>query len=132
MFINEITQAFYNFIAPKISDDANKKVTVQFPTYEKIDCAITSNKAEANVQRTKQLVVVGSSALAAACTLTATPSEDLEAGSEMYVKFSCGATAYNVTVKKNSDDTGVALTGVSSSIVTKHLIWDGSNWILIA
>ena len=84
-----------------------------------------------DLKRTTSLVTLGSSNLAAATTLTATPDAKLPKGAIMYVKFQCGSTKYDVTVKKSSEDTGVTIVGVASSTVCKSVLWDGTNWIVV-
>lgn len=132
MWINKTNGASYNFVAPGIESDTEQRVEVIFPTYAAQSLTIASNKALANIERTHELITVGAAALEADCTLTATPAVELPAGSVMVVRFSCGATKYDMTVKKSASDTGVKLTGVASSTVAKQLLWDGSNWIVLS
>ena len=130
MYINENTKGVYNFKAPEIEEDAEKVTEVQFPTFEKKTVTLSSNAGSATIKRTKTLVDISANNLAAATTLTLTATK-IDAGSVVFVKYKCGGTAYNVTVKKNADDAGVALAGTASSTTCKSVMWDGEAWIVL-
>ena len=69
--INTENNASYNFVAPSIPEDADKKTEVMFPTAEVVSPTISSNKADAPVRRQKTIVKLGT--LSAATTLTLAP-----------------------------------------------------------
>lgn len=129
--LNKENGASYSFKAPNIEEDTGKNVEVMFPTFDDIAVTLSSNAGSVAIKRTTSLVTLGSSNLAAATTLTATPDAKLPKGAIVYVKFQCGSTKYDVTVKKSSEDTGVTIVGVASSTVCKSVLWDGTNWIVV-
>lgn len=131
MYNNHSNGASYGFKAPNIAGDAGKDTQVMFPTFELLKPTLSSNAAAVDVVRTTTAVDLGSTALAAAATLTAKPASDLPAGSRLMVKWVNGATKYDVTVKKDSYDSGVALTGVQSVGVCYELVWLDSKWVLL-
>ena len=55
--INTENNASYNFVAPSIPEDADKKTEVMFPTAEVVSPTISSNKADAPVRRQKTIVL---------------------------------------------------------------------------
>ncbi|MBQ1652669.1 MAG: hypothetical protein II575_02360 [Bacteroidales bacterium] len=129
--INKTNGASYSFKAPNIEEDTGKNVEVMFPTFDDIAVTLSSNAGSAAIKRTASIVKLGTENLAAATTLTATPSDELPKGAIIYVLFKCGSTKYDVTVKKNATDTGVTIVGVASSTVCKSVLWDGTNWIVV-
>lgn len=131
MYLNETNGSSYNFVAPGIEEDAGKHIKTVFPTFDDKAVTLSSNAGSVAIKRTTSLVTLGSSNLAAATTLTATPDAKLPKGAIMYVKFQCGSTKYDVTVKKNAEDTGVTIVGVASSTVCKSVLWDGTNWVVV-
>lgn len=127
--INTENNASYNFMAPSIDDDADKKVEVVFPTAEAIEPAISSNKAEAPVRRQTTVVKLGT--LSAAATLTLAPEPaNLNVGAEVIVNWTSDATARNVTVKVG-EDTVATLAGTASTNVSKRLVWDGESFLAV-
>lgn len=131
MYLNKETNASYNFVAPKISEDENKKVEVVFPTSEKKDVTISDNAALVDIKRNVTIVDLGSDALAAAATVTLNPDSQLPVGAKAYVKWANGSTKYDVTVKKDSSTTCGTLVGVASTTVTKELMWTGTTWVVV-
>lgn len=131
MYNNHSNGASYGFKAPNIPGDAGKDTEVMFPTFELLKPTLSSNAAKVDVVRTHTAVDLGSDALAAAATLTAAPAEDLPNGSRLMVKWLNGSTKYDVTVKKDSADSGIALTGVQSVGVCYELVWLDSKWVLL-
>ena len=131
MFINKKNGASYGFVAPEIEADNGKKIEVQFPTFGILTPTISSNKAEVKVERTTTVVDLGSTALAAATTVVATPSANLPAGARLMVKWANGGTKYDVTLKKDADTTCATLTGIASTTVCYELVWTGTAWQLL-
>lgn len=131
MFINKKTGASYGFVAPEISEDAGKDIKVPFPTFETQKPTLSSNAAAVTVKRTTTLVDLGSSALAAAATVTATADSNLPAGARLMVKWANGGTKYDVTLKKDAATTCATLTGVASTTVCYELVWTGETWQLL-
>lgn len=131
MYINKKTGASYGFVAPEIAADANKDTQVVFPTFETLKPTLSSNAASVDVVRTTTIVDLGSSALAAAATLTATADSELPAGARLMVKWANGGTKYDVTLKKDADTTCATLTGIANTTVCYELVWTGSAWQLL-
>ena len=127
--INTENNASYNYVAPSIPEDADKKVEVVFPTAEAVEPEISSNKAEVPVRREKTIVKLGS--LSAATTLTLVPEPaNLNVGAVVAVNWKSDSTARDITVKVG-DDTVATLAGTASTTVTKQLLWDGEGFIAI-
>lgn len=131
MYLNKTNGSSYNFVAPSIEEDAGKHTKAVFPTFDDITVTLSNKEGSVAIKRTTSLVTLGSSNLDASITLTATPDAKLPKGAIVYVKFQCGATKYDVTVKKNATDTGVTIVGVASSTVCKSVLWDGTNWVVV-
>ena len=132
MWIDKEKNASYNFVAPKIAEDANKQVNVMFPTVGVKSVTLNTNAATVEVERTTTIVDLGSDNLSAAATLTLTPGDGLPAGAEVLVKWSNGSTKYDVTVKKDASTTVGTLVGVANTTVTKRLVWSGSAWLIVS
>lgn len=131
MYLNKETNASYNFVAPNISEDENKKVEVAFPTSEKKDVTLSANKAEVDIKRNITIVDLGSDALTTAAVVTLIPDSQLPIGAKVYVKWTNGTAAVGVNVKKDSSAAAVNLPGAASSTVTRELLWTGTDWLLV-
>lgn len=127
--INTENNASYNFVAPCIPEDADKKVEVVFPTAEAVEPEISSNKAEVPVRREKTIVKLGSRSAATTLTLVPEPA-NLNVGAVVAVNWTSDSTARDITVKVG-DDTVATLAGTASTTVTKQLLWDGEGFIAI-
>jgi len=127
--INMKFNASYNFVAPDIEDDADKKIEPVFPTSEVVTPDISSNKATVQVRRQNTIVKLGS--LSAAMELTLEPeAANLNTGAVVIVSWTSDGTARNITVKIASD-TVATLAGTASTKVTKQLVWDGESFLTI-
>ncbi|MDD4395607.1 MAG: hypothetical protein PHQ33_06960 [Bacteroidales bacterium] len=102
-----------------------------FPTFEAKSVTLSNKAGTAKIKRTETLVDLGSTNLDGATTLTLEADSNLPAGAKVRVKFPCGTTKYDVTVKKDSTDTGVVLVGVTSTTVCKSVMWSGTAWIAL-
>jgi hypothetical protein len=131
MYINKNNGASYGFVAPEIEADTDKDTKVVFPTFETQTPTLSSNAATVDVVRTTTVVDLGSTALAAAATLTAKADSNLPAGSRLMVKWANGGTKYDVTLKLNASTTCATLTGVASTTVCYELVWTGTAWQLL-
>lgn len=129
MYINKTNGASYNYKAPNISDDANSKVVAIFPTFESQEVTLVSNAATATIKRTETLIDLGDTALTANATLTLTPDTNLPAGAKVRVKFAESGNIKTVTVKKDADDDGVTLNGMTSRTICRTVMWSGTEWI---
>ena len=120
--INTENNASYNFVAPSIPEDADKKTEVMFPTAEVVSPTISSNKADAPVRRQKTIVKLGT--LSAATTLTLAPEPaNLNVGAMVAVNWTSDGTA--------RADTVATLSGTASTKVTKQLMWDGESFLAV-
>lgn len=127
--INTENNASYNFKAPSIPEDADKKTEVMFPTAEVVSPTISSNKADAPVRRQKTIVKLGT--LSAATTLTLIPEPaNLNVGAMVAVNWTSDGTARAITVKVGTD-TVATLSGTASTMVTKQLMWDGESFLAV-
>lgn len=127
--INTENNASYNFVAPSIPEDADKKTEVMFPTAEVVSPTISSNKADAPVRRQKTIVKLGT--LSAATTLTLIPEPaNLNVGAMVAVNWTSDGTARAITVKVGTD-TVATLSGTASTMVTKQLMWDGESFLAV-
>lgn len=131
MYNNHSNGASYGFKAPLIEKDAFKHTDVVFPTFETLTPTLSSNAATVDVVRTTTVVDLGSTALAAAATLTAKADSNLPAGSRLMVKWANGGTKYDVTLKLDASTTCATLTGVASTTVCYELVWTGTTWVLL-
>lgn len=127
--INMKFNSSYNFVAPDIEDDADRKIEPVFPTGEAVTPEINSNKATVKVRRHNTIVKLGS--LSAATELTLEPeAANLNIGAEVVVSWTSDGTAHNITVKVGAD-TVATLSGTASNKVTKQLVWDGESFLAI-
>lgn len=129
MYIKKETNASYNFVAPNIEKDADKKVEVYFPTSEFVEPTLSSNAAEVVVERDTTVIDLGT--LEAAATLTLTPGESLNIGARVVVKAASDGTARALTVKKDADTTVATVSGTASTAKVKQFVWTGTAWIMI-
>ena len=127
--INTENNASYNFVAPSIPEDADKKTEVMFPTAEVVSPTISSNKADVPVRRQKTIVKLGT--LSAATTLNLAPEPaNLNVGAMVAVNWTSDGTARAITVKVGND-TVATLSGTASTKVTKQLMWDGESFLSV-
>ena len=130
MFFSKKTNASYNFVAPEIEKDADKKVEVVFPTAELVEPTLSSNAAEVKVERDTTIVDLGT--LEAAATLTLTPGNSLNIGAKVVVKSASDGTARAVTVKQDASTTVDTISGTANTTKAKQYMWTGSAWIAIS
>ena len=130
MYQRKETNASYNFVAPNIEKDTDKKVEVCFPTSEFVEPVISSNAAEVKVERDTTIIDLGT--LSAAATLTITPGNCLNVGAKVIVKTTSDGTARNVTVKQDADTTVDTISGTASTTKSRQYVWTGTAWIAIS
>lgn len=130
MYLNKETNASYNFKAPNIPGDADKKIEVFFPTAEAVTPELSSNKAEVTVNCNTTVIDLGS--VSAAPTLTMTPGNDLNIGAKAIVKVtSTAGSSINLTIKQDSSTTVGTVAVAAGATVVKEIVWTGSAWALI-
>ena len=130
MYFRKETNASYNFVAPNIEKDADKKVEVVFPTAEFVEPTLSSNAAKVKVERDTTIVDLGT--LEAAATLTLTPGASLNIGAKVVVKAASDGTARAVTVKRDAATTVDTISGTANTTKAKQYMWTGSTWIAIS
>lgn len=129
MYIEKKNNASYNFVAPDIEKDADKKVEFVFPTSELVQPTLSSNAATVEVERDKTIIDLGT--MEAATTLTLTPGKSLNIGASVIVKAASDGTARALTVKKDASTTVATISGTASTTKVKQFVWTGTAWIMI-
>ena len=113
MYINKKNGSSYNFEAPNIIEDTNKKVKAIFPTAEAVSPTVSANAASVAINREKTIIAFGS--LSAATTLELVPvAANLNVGAVVIVSWTSDSTARNITVKLG-DNTVATLAGSAST-----------------
>ncbi len=129
MYINKKNGSSYNFEAPNIIEDTNKKVKAIFPTAEAVSPTVSANAASVAINREKTIIAFGS--LSAATTLELVlVAANLNVGAVVIVSWTSDSTARNITVKLG-DNTVATLAGTASTKVNKQLMWDGETFLAI-
>lgn len=126
-FLNMITNAAYNFFAPSIDADSNKKVEIVFPTFEKKTPAFAAVQAVA-VERMTTVLDLGE--LTDACTINLTIGADVQMGAKLAIKAKSDTTARNVTC--GTGFLGGAIAGTISKTKVQHYTYDGTAFIPVA
>ena len=129
MYFKKETNASYNFVAPDIEKDADKKVEVVFPTSELVQPTLSSHAATVNVERENTIIDLGT--MDGATTLTITPGNSLNIGARVIVKAASDGTARALTVKQDADTTVATVSGTASTTKVKQFVWTGTAWIMI-
>ena len=127
--INTENNASYNFVAPGIPEDGDKKTETVFPTAEVVNPTVSSNKASAPVRRQTTVVKLGSLSAATQLTLAPEPA-NLNVGAMVAVNWTSDSTARDITVKVGTA-TVATLSGTASTNVTKQLMWDGESFLAV-
>lgn len=126
-WINDATGQKLSFKAPATKVGGDEIVT-QFPFVDSQALTISENKASATIAATETILTLGTENLSAACVLTVTPQ--LPIGAKLYVKFKCGGTKYDVTVKIG-ENTEATITGVANKTNLAAFLFDGTNLLSI-
>jgi hypothetical protein len=124
MFLDTTQNSSYNFKAPSIAADADQKIEVTFPTAEKQVVTAAATTAIA-INRTVTVIDLGE--LAAAMTLNATISDDVEVGAIIHIKALSDGTARAITF--GTGFTAPALAGVISKTKVQSFIFDGTSFL---
>lgn len=123
-YIQMTQNASYNFKAPNIEADADKKIEVVFPTSENQSVEAAATIA-VDVNRTTTLVDLGT--LAADATLNLTIGDDVPVGAILNVKAKSDTTARAITL--GTGFTGPAISGVISKTKSASYIFDGTTFL---
>lgn len=127
MYLNLINNSSYNFKAPNITADADKKVEVVFPTQE---AQTLTPGATIDVAITRQTTIVDCGELAANATLNATIGSDVERGAILNVKAKSDGTARSLTF--GTGFTAPAVSGTISKTKVVSFIYNGTAFLPIA
>ncbi len=122
--INMETNASYNFVAPKIDADANRKIEVVFPTSE-VQTVEATATTEVIIERLTTLIDLGE--LSSNCTLNAIIGEDIPVGANLTVKAKSDTTARTITW--GSGFVASAMSGTSNKTKVQSFIYDGEVFI---
>lgn len=121
---NRNTNASYNFTAPEIEEDANKKVEVTFPTSGSATVAVEDGVGEVEINR--QVVIVAVGKLEAALELNAILADHVQKGAMVLVVASCGATAYDITLADGFAE-ALVLKGKANTEKAWAFVYDGTE-----
>lgn len=127
MWINKLLNSSYNFLAPSIDADADKKVEVVFPTSE---AQVVAAAATIPIEVVRTNTVIDLGTLAADATVNATIGDDVPVGAILVVKAKSDGTARAVTFGTGID--GAALAGTISKTKTAMFVFDGTIFIGIS
>jgi hypothetical protein len=127
MYLNMTQNSSYNFKAPSIAADADKKIEVVFPTQEALAPAVAAVTA---VEINRQTTVIDLGELAANVTLNATIGTDVERGAIVTVKAKSDGTARSVTF--GDGFTAPAVAGTISKTKVVSFIYDGASFLPMA
>ncbi len=125
--INMNNNASYNFKAPNITEDSDKKVEVVFPTVEKQEPTFSATQA-VTIKRQKTILDLGK--LTGASTVNLTIGDDVELGAELTVVAKSDTTARDVTM--GTGFLGGGITGVISKTFAQHFVYNGVKFVAIA
>ena len=126
MYLHLTTNGSYNFKAPAIDADAEKKIEVVFPTQEQRDTTIDGS---ANVAVDRAVTVIDMTVEADA-TLTGVISDDVKIGDTVLIKATATGANRTLTLAANLGGKAIALTQNTEEDIL--LIFDGTNFVAIA
>jgi hypothetical protein len=126
-YINMQTNASYNFVAPNISKDADKKMNVVFPTTEKLDVPAA---ASISIPIERVITIVDLGTLAADATLNLVIGDDIPVGALLTIKAKSDGTARTITLGTGLQ--GSAIAGVASKTKAASFIYDGEKFVAMA
>lgn len=125
--VNLKTNASYNFVAPEIDDDANKKVEVNFPTAEVVRAEPADGAIEVTVKR--QVTIIGfEEKLDADLAFTMLKAASVGIGASVIVMFA-GGDAADRTVSFTGDVMYPDLTVRKDQPAVISLVFDGENFL---
>lgn len=127
-YINNNTGQSYNFVTPNKKIGTNDYFEETFPCTDVQALTLSSNKADAKMNATTTILDLGSENLSAAATITLTETT-APVGSRLFVKFKCGGTKYDVSVKIG--DVTTTITGVANKQNLASFLWDGTSILAI-
>jgi len=121
--IHLTTNASYNFVAPEIAADADKKIEVVFPTQEQQTVAADAEIAIA-IERQHTSVDIGEMAANAAIDLTI--ADHVEAGATLSIKGKSDGTARRMTF--GTGLTALVASGTINKTKIVHFMYDGTTF----
>jgi hypothetical protein len=125
MFLHKDTDASYNFKAPKVTADAEKKIEVLFPSVETQTPAYAATIAVAVVQMHTNVAI----ALTGNATINTTVDGEVTTNAEMILKLTADGTDRVVTL--GTGMSGSTINVPANSTVYALLKYDGTNFYAI-
>ena len=122
--INMTTNASYNFKAPNIAADADKKIEVTFPTAEALTPTVGATTA---VTINRQVTCINLGELGAATTVNLTIASHVQTGAIIHVTAKSDATARAVTF--GTGFTSPTLAGTISKTKVRSFIYNGLTFL---
>lgn len=123
-YLNMNQNSSYNFRAPNIAADADKKLEVVFPTQEAQAPVVAAGTP---VEINRQTTVIDLGELAANTTVNATIGDDVERGAIVMIKAKSDGTARNVTF--GDGFTVPAMAGTISKTKVISCMYDGASFL---
>ncbi len=122
--INMTTNASYNFKAPNIAADADKKIEVTFPTAENQTPTVSAITA-VTIDRNVTMINLGQ--LSTSITLNATIASHVEVGAIVHVTAKSDGIARNVLF--GTGFTSPTMTGAVSKTNVASFIYNGTTFL---
>ncbi len=126
-WLNMIRNSSYNFFAPSIEGDSNKKVEIVFPTFEKKTPAFAAIQA-VTVERMTTILDLGE--LTGASTVNLSISTDVQMGAKLAIVAKSDTTARDVTC--GDGFLGGAIAGTISKTKVQHFVYNGTAFMPVA
>lgn len=126
-WLNLLVNASYNFKAPNITRDSDKKVEMVFPTSEKLSPAFAATQA---VIIERQTTILDLGELTGASTVDLTIGADVELGARLAIVAKSDATARDITC--GTGFLGGAIAGVISKTKMQEYIYNGTAFMPVA
>lgn len=127
MYLNKTYNSSYNFVAPEIEADADKKIEVKFPTFESLTPTLADNACAVDINCKDNVIDMGT--LAANATLTINKTDNTTEGDRITVKVKTTATE---TLTFSGDVTCPVITGVAGKTKVIALVFVGAKFIATA
>ena len=127
MYLDLTTNSSYNFKAPRIASDADKKIEVVFPTHE---AQAPTAGATIAVDINRQVTTIDLGELAADATINATISAHVERGAIVNLKAKSDGTARDITL--GTGFTAPTMAGTISKTKVTTYIYDGTTFLPVA
>ena len=127
MYLNKDQNSSYNFVAPNIEGDADKKIEVLFPTFQSHTPTLAYNACAVDINCKDNVIDMGT--LAANATITINKTANTVEGDRITLKLKTAATE---TLTFSGDVTCPVITGVAGKTKVIALVFVGSKFIATA